>query len=176
MPKIRTLFCLVDSKKRSFLTSCVFWFVFFNTSSHLCFWLVEQSFRKLFIRAKSYILYLYALLKQTAPFMWLVQRLLWAGTKYQEGGRRQVKERDEEYCVRKDRRQRDIRLPSLLLLLFPMLWISLRLSPCMVIRTELQSVYLPKEIDHCPLSATVHRWRMTPEMRCRVYSSSSYHK
>ena len=29
------LFCLVDIKKRSFLTSCVFWFVFLNASSHL---------------------------------------------------------------------------------------------------------------------------------------------
>ena len=37
MPKIRTLFCLVDIKKRSFLTSCVFWFVFLNASSHHCF-------------------------------------------------------------------------------------------------------------------------------------------
>ena len=27
MPKICTLFCLVDIKKRSFLTSCVFWFI-----------------------------------------------------------------------------------------------------------------------------------------------------
>ena len=26
MPKIRTLFCLVDIKECSFLTSCVFWF------------------------------------------------------------------------------------------------------------------------------------------------------
>ena len=32
-----TLFYLVDIKKRSFLTSCVFWFVFLNASSHLCF-------------------------------------------------------------------------------------------------------------------------------------------
>ena len=30
-------FCLVDVKKHSFLTSCVFWFVFLNASSHLCF-------------------------------------------------------------------------------------------------------------------------------------------
>ena len=37
MPKIRTLFCLVDIKKRSSLTACVFWFVFLNASSHLCF-------------------------------------------------------------------------------------------------------------------------------------------
>ena len=32
-----TLFCLVDIKKRSFLTSGVFWLVFWNASSHLCF-------------------------------------------------------------------------------------------------------------------------------------------
>ena len=37
MPKLRTLFCLVDIKKRSFLTSCVFWFVFLIASNHLCF-------------------------------------------------------------------------------------------------------------------------------------------
>ena len=30
MPTIRTLFCLVDIKKRSFLTSCVFWFIHFS--------------------------------------------------------------------------------------------------------------------------------------------------
>ena len=36
-PNICTLFCLVHIKKRSFLTSCVFWFVSFSTSSHLCF-------------------------------------------------------------------------------------------------------------------------------------------
>ena len=30
---IRTLFCLVDIKKHSFLTSCVFSFVFLNVSS-----------------------------------------------------------------------------------------------------------------------------------------------
>ena len=32
--------CFVQSilKKRSFLTSCVFWFVSLNASSHLCFW------------------------------------------------------------------------------------------------------------------------------------------
>ena len=30
-------FCLVHIKKRSFLTSCVFLFVFLNASSHLCF-------------------------------------------------------------------------------------------------------------------------------------------
>ena len=38
MPKIRTLFCLVVIKRRSFLTSSVFWFVFLNASSHLCFY------------------------------------------------------------------------------------------------------------------------------------------
>ena len=43
MPKIRTLFCLVDIKKRSLLTSCVFWFVFLNASSHLCFRFVFSS-------------------------------------------------------------------------------------------------------------------------------------
>ena len=34
-----TLFCLVGTKKRSFLTlwRCVFWFVFLNASNHLCF-------------------------------------------------------------------------------------------------------------------------------------------
>ena len=37
MPTIRTLFCLVDNKKRSLWTSCVFWFVFLNASNHLCF-------------------------------------------------------------------------------------------------------------------------------------------
>ena len=40
MPEIRTLPCClfdIDIKKRSFLTSCVFWFVFLNASSHLCF-------------------------------------------------------------------------------------------------------------------------------------------
>ena len=31
------LFCLIDINKRSFLTSCVFWFVFLNASCHLCF-------------------------------------------------------------------------------------------------------------------------------------------
>ena len=36
-PKIRTLFSLVDIKNRSFLTFCVFWFIFLNVSSHLCF-------------------------------------------------------------------------------------------------------------------------------------------
>ena len=29
--------CLVDIKKRLFLTSCMVWFVFLNASSHLCF-------------------------------------------------------------------------------------------------------------------------------------------
>ena len=37
MPKMCTLFSLVDIKKRSFLITCVFWFVFLNASSHLCF-------------------------------------------------------------------------------------------------------------------------------------------
>ena len=38
MPKIRTLFCLLDIKRRSFLTSCVScWFVFLNAGSHFCF-------------------------------------------------------------------------------------------------------------------------------------------
>ena len=37
MPKIRTLFCLVNIEKRSFLTSCVFRFVFLNANCHLCF-------------------------------------------------------------------------------------------------------------------------------------------
>ena len=32
---ICTLFCLVDIKKRSFFTSCVFWFILLNASSHL---------------------------------------------------------------------------------------------------------------------------------------------
>ena len=33
MLTICTLFCLVDSKKHSFLSSCVFWFVFLNAIS-----------------------------------------------------------------------------------------------------------------------------------------------
>ena len=37
MPKMCTLFCLVHIKKSSFLISCVFWFVFVNASSQLCF-------------------------------------------------------------------------------------------------------------------------------------------
>ena len=37
MPKIRTLFSVVDVKNRSVLTSWVFWFVFLNASSHLFF-------------------------------------------------------------------------------------------------------------------------------------------
>ena len=37
LSKICTLFCLVDIKKRSFLTSCVFCFVFLNASNHLYF-------------------------------------------------------------------------------------------------------------------------------------------
>ena len=37
MSKICTLFYLAHVKKRSFLTSCMFWFVFLNASSHLCF-------------------------------------------------------------------------------------------------------------------------------------------
>ena len=37
MLNICILFCLVHIKKRSFLTSCVFWLVFLNASSHLCF-------------------------------------------------------------------------------------------------------------------------------------------
>ena len=36
MQTICTLCCLVDIKKHSFLTSCVFWFNFLNASSHLC--------------------------------------------------------------------------------------------------------------------------------------------
>ena len=41
-----TLFCLVDSKKRSFLTFFVFWFVFWNASGHLCFRFFFFSLRK----------------------------------------------------------------------------------------------------------------------------------
>ena len=37
------LFFLVDIKKRSFLTSCVFWFAFLNASSHLCFNFFEET-------------------------------------------------------------------------------------------------------------------------------------
>ena len=37
LPEIGTLFWLVYIKKRSFLTSCVFWFVFLNASSQLWF-------------------------------------------------------------------------------------------------------------------------------------------
>ena len=38
MLKMCTLFCLVDIKKRSVLISCVlFYFIFLNASSHLCF-------------------------------------------------------------------------------------------------------------------------------------------
>ena len=37
LKKMCTLFCLVYMTKRSFFTCCVFWFVFLNATSHLCF-------------------------------------------------------------------------------------------------------------------------------------------
>ena len=40
-PNIRTLFCLVVIKKRSFFISYVFWLVFLNPSSPLCFRLIS---------------------------------------------------------------------------------------------------------------------------------------